>query len=221
MKDEVSSFPMSPSPRANSAKPNFQNEPKVLSVPQSYHIFWQLVSREILYIFMVIIYDVCQFSPINRFFKDPHLNCGGKLRKFLDIITNYFCNSWTPMKETVEKKKKLNSLGQKGKKPFDCSSEESRSDSDSGNGIFFFFFLDLKLQMGCRISHKPLEAQLFVPGKTQPPTPPHRPVTRKAPEFGTRSKTKHYPLETNKHQPILEESITGRRETHLKRWHKT
>lgn len=57
------------------------------------HIFWQFVSREIFYIFVVIIYDVCQFSPINRFFKDPHLDRGGKLLKLLDIITNYFCNS--------------------------------------------------------------------------------------------------------------------------------
>lgn len=57
------------------------------------HIFWQLVSREIFYIFMVIIYDVRQFSSINCFFKDPHLDRGGKLLKILDIITNDFCNS--------------------------------------------------------------------------------------------------------------------------------
>lgn len=82
--------------------------------PKSYHIFWQLVSRKIFYIFMVIIYDVCQFSAINCFFKDPHLDCGGKFLKFLDIITNYFCNSWTPTKETVEKKK-INSLGRERK----------------------------------------------------------------------------------------------------------
>lgn len=69
----------------------------LLEVWDSNHIVRQLVSREIFHILMVIIYDVCQFSPINHFFKDPHVDRGGELLKLLDIITNYFCNCGTPV----------------------------------------------------------------------------------------------------------------------------
>lgn len=80
----------------------------------SYHIFWQLVPREIFHILVIMIYDVCQFSSINCFFEDPHLDRGGKLLKVRDIITNDFCNSWPPTKSNHGKRKMLlNSTEQK------------------------------------------------------------------------------------------------------------
>lgn len=70
--------------------------------PKSYHVFTACVQGGISHIFMVVIYDVCQFSPINCFFKDPHLDRGGKpTQKFLDIITNYFATA-EPAKSSGE-----------------------------------------------------------------------------------------------------------------------
>lgn len=69
---------------------------------EPYHIIWQLVSREILHIFMVIIYDICQFSPINMLLEDPHLHCGSKLLQFFYIITYYFGNRRTPAQKKTK-----------------------------------------------------------------------------------------------------------------------
>lgn len=80
-----------------------------------YHIIWQLVSREIFYIFMFIIYYICQFSPINILLEDPHLHCGSKLLQFFYIIAYYFGNRRTPagkktkhkyLKKKIKKEKK-------------------------------------------------------------------------------------------------------------------
>lgn len=73
---------------------NLGSEPNVPPTPtRSYHVFWQLVSREIFHIFVVIVDDVCQLPPVNGFLKHPHLDRGGKLLQVLYIISNDFCNS--------------------------------------------------------------------------------------------------------------------------------
>lgn len=46
---------------------------------------------------MVLIYDICQFSPINILLEDPHVHCRSKLLQFFNIITYYFGNRRTPV----------------------------------------------------------------------------------------------------------------------------
>lgn len=63
---------------------------------KTYHIRWQLMSRQIFHIFMCFINDFGQFFPFNHFLKHIHCNAIIEIGQFGRIFTDNLCDSWTP-----------------------------------------------------------------------------------------------------------------------------
>lgn len=63
----------------------------------SYNILRKLVSRQILDVVVVCVYDLCEFTSVHRLFKHPHINRGVKLWIIPCICANYLSNSRTPV----------------------------------------------------------------------------------------------------------------------------
>ncbi len=63
----------------------------------SYNILRKLVSRQILDVVVVCVYDLCEFPSVHRLFKHPHINRGVKLWIIPCICANYLSNSRTPV----------------------------------------------------------------------------------------------------------------------------
>ncbi len=62
----------------------------------SYNILRKLVSRQILDVLVVCVYDLCEFTSVHRLFKHPHINRGVKLCIIPCICANYLSDSRTP-----------------------------------------------------------------------------------------------------------------------------
>lgn len=62
----------------------------------TYHIFGQLVTRQILDIFMLSVDDLRQLLPVYHFFVDPHVHHWVEAVGRFDILPNDFGNGRTP-----------------------------------------------------------------------------------------------------------------------------
>lgn len=66
------------------------------AVLRSHHIGGQLVSGQILHIFVVCVDDFCEFTAVHHLLKHPHVHCGVELVILGRIGTHNLSNGRAP-----------------------------------------------------------------------------------------------------------------------------